>query len=261
MLPKETLVTPPEPAAPADSPVPVDPPAAATSQSIVIQVDGSALARAVIHGAGSGTVVGPKEYRRLVTDIKREERTLVVPEFRLAKAGKTVRGYAVPWNQKSRVIGWFREQFSPGAFRAWLETNPDVFSLVDHDTGKPLARVSAGNLQVGEDEFGCWYEMEPTDTSYARDLLANIAGKVIRQSSFTFMVPQGGDSWSIDNDGMDLRTVNVAQLLEVSPVAFPAYETTSCGMRSAAVEASPVPIPYDAEKAKERRKLLEMLEE
>lgn len=243
-IPDDDAVAPPTPTPPASAPAPVPPNPAA------------------IHRASRGRMAGA-EYRDLMragTLPQREERQLVTgSEIRLVRSGgkALIRGYAVVWNSKSRVLGWFRELFLPGAFRDQLAGAPDILALNQHLMHEPLARTTAGNLELGEDEKGLWYEMNASDTSYARDLVKLLDDKVVHQSSFLFLTPRDGDRWSIDEDGMDLRTVIRAELLEISPVSMPAYIETSAGTRKAD-PSSEVP-PYDAVKAKELAELLASL--
>jgi phage head maturation protease len=61
----------------------------------------------------------------------------------------------------------------------------------------------------------------------------------ISQSSFGFAVPEGGDQWTRPERAGDLplRTIRRAKLYDVSPVTFPAYESTTTSARSAAADA------------------------
>ena len=49
--------------------------------------------------------------------------------------------------------------------------------------------------------------------------------------SFRFSIPEGGDTWE-RTDGVDYRTITAVNLMEVGPVVFPAYESTTVGVRS-----------------------------
>jgi len=73
------------------------------------------------------------------------------------------------------------------------------------------------------DEVGLRYEFPVPDTTYGRDIASNIRAGIVKGSSFSFTVPSGGDSWSVE-DARSIRTIQrIDSLLDVGPVTFPAY--------------------------------------
>ena len=136
-------------------------------------------------------------------------------------------GYAAKFGVLSLDLGDFVERIDPGAFgivaerrgrRKPLETR----ALWNHDANYPLARYP-GTLSLKVDEIGLRYEFPVPDTSYGRDIAANIRAGIVRGSSFSFTVPSGGDEWSVE-DGRSVRVINrIDSLLDVGPVTFPAY--------------------------------------
>ena len=135
-------------------------------------------------------------------------------------------GYAAKFGVNSLELeGSFIERIDPGAFglvserrgrRKPLETR----ALWNHDPNYPLARYP-GTLSMSVDEVGLRYEFPVPDTSYGRDLAANIRAGIVRGSSFSFTT--SGDEWSVE-DGRSVRTITrVDSLLDVGPVTFPAY--------------------------------------
>jgi HK97 family phage prohead protease len=139
-------------------------------------------------------------------------------------------GYAAKFGVLSLDLGDFVERIDPGAFgivaerrgrRKPLETR----ALWNHDANYPLARYP-GTLSLKVDEIGLRYEFPVPDTSYGRDIAANIRAGIVRGSSFSFTVPSGGDEWSVE-DGRSVRLIRaVDSLLDVSPTTFPAYPDT-----------------------------------
>lgn len=127
----------------------------------------------------------------------------------------------------------FWEEIAPGAFtRAVAED--DVRLLMDHDPAKVLARSSNGTLRLNEDKKGLAVDADMADVSYARDLAVLLERGDLGEMSFAF-VP-GTEEWSTLKDGTDLRRlVDFEQVLDVSCVAFPAYDGTEAALR--AVEA------------------------
>jgi HK97 family phage prohead protease len=97
-----------------------------------------------------------------------------------------------------------------------------------------LGRVKAGTLRLWEDDQGLAFEITPPDTSDGRDAVTLISRGDVDQMSFGFNVALDGDQWSEDDAGMPVRTLTRVNLMEVSPVTWPAYTATSAGiMRSA----------------------------
>ncbi|MGH7487029.1 MAG: HK97 family phage prohead protease, partial [bacterium] len=64
----------------------------------------------------------------------------------------TIVGHASVFGQPSTelrsALGSFTEYVMPGAFDAVLQRRPDCVLTWDHDTQKPLARSSAGSLEL-----------------------------------------------------------------------------------------------------------------
>lgn len=141
--------------------------------------------------------------------------------------GKKLVGYAAVFDQETRIAD-FNEVVRRGAFSASLAAADDKLALVDHDSGKVLARTKSGTLRLEEDERGLRFEIDMPETTLGRDLLAMAARGDLGGASFAFTVPAGGDVWS--GDRRELRSVS---LHEVSIVqSFPAYSGTSVQARS-----------------------------
>lgn len=161
----------------------------------------------------------------------KEIRTLTLP-FRVERSeGQPPRimGYAARFNELSEVMWGFREKISPGAFIDALKTS-DVRALWNHDPNHVLGRAKAGTLKVWEDDVGLRYEVVPPDAQWAQDLLRSMERGDVDQSSFAFTVAK--DEWN-DDEEMPVRTiVAVERLYDVSPVTYPAYPSTTSGVRS-----------------------------
>jgi len=148
-------------------------------------------------------------------------------EFRMENAqyeGNTIRGYAAIYNSDSEWMGGFYEQIEVGAFDDVLEN--DVRAYFNHDENLLLGRVSSGTLRIGTDKRGLFYEVDLPNTTYANDLVELMKRGDINQSSFAFLI--GQDRWE-ERGGKTYRIISkVSRLLDVSPVAQPAYpEATS----------------------------------
>lgn len=169
-------------------------------------------------------------------DLERRVVTLPVA-VRAEGEEKRLSGYASVFNTETVIAGLFREQIAPGAF-ADAVTQDDVRALFNHDANFVIGRTASGTLTLREDETGLAYDALPPDTQWARDLMVSVGRGDISQSSFGFAVET--DEWTRSERSGDLplRTIRKAKLYDVSPVTYPAYESTTAAVRSAAEASS-----------------------
>jgi HK97 family phage prohead protease len=144
-------------------------------------------------------------------------------------------GRAAPFNSPT-MIGTdergFREQIAPGAFNKSIQDG-DVVLLNNHNPSQPLARQSAGTLELHAGTQGLDWRASASDTSYARDVVANVRAGNYGGCSFSFSVPKGGETWDENTaDGIPLRTIREMRAREISIVTFPAYKDTDVYARS-----------------------------
>lgn len=172
----------------------------------------------------------------VIVDENQERRTHTV-EMRVKDAGygkksNVMDGYAANFNVLSENLGGFREILMQGCFKDCLASS-DVRGLFNHDPNLILGRNTSGTLRLSEDERGLHFEIDPPETSYAKDLEVSMKRGDVNQCSFGFRVAENGDSWAKDSDGLWIRTITkVERLYDVSPVTYPAYTQTSCAVRS-----------------------------
>ncbi len=163
-----------------------------------------------------------------------EKRCFAV-EYRKREEGQdkrsTMTGHAAIFNEETRIGNWFREQIAPGAFAESVQKD-DIRALFNHNPDFVLGRNKAGTLRLAEDEKGLAIEIDPPDTTQAKDLSILMERGDISQMSFAFEVM--GEEWTYgDGDGeLDLRTITKVKLYDVSPVTFPAYEGTDIALHS-----------------------------
>jgi len=150
-------------------------------------------------------------------------------------------GHAAVFNSRTAIgnpqtVGFF-EEIAPGAFSKTINEG-DARMLIDHDSAHVVSRVSAGTLRLSQDQRGLAVDSElDTNLSYVNDLVANLRNGNITGMSFGFQVVK--DAWTTEETrnaagekvSVELRRVIEAKLLEVSPVTFPAYESTDAGVR------------------------------
>lgn len=119
------------------------------------------------------------------------------------------------------------ERIAPGAFDRALRED-DVRALINHDPNRMLGRTKAGTLRLSVDAKGLRYEIDPPDTAYARDLMESLRRGDLDGSSFGFLPRQ--TTYQREGQALTLSRTDV-QLLDVSPVTFPAYAATTAEVR------------------------------
>lgn len=174
---------------------------------------------------------------------ERERRTVPLGSgSRIAPTGNgdgrlKVIGHASVFNSPSVEMrskyGSFTEFIAPHAFDAVLSRNPDVLLTWDHDTSLPLARTTAGTLELSANAHGLRYYASVTPTSYAEDLRNLMSDGVVSQSSFTFTAAKGGEEWTTAEGEPNaiVRVIHeVGDLYDVCVCAQGAYPATDSAL-------------------------------
>lgn len=160
-------------------------------------------------------------------------------------------GYAATFDQEADGLP-FREVIKRGAFAASLDRGDDVFLLVNHDTDQlPLARRSAGTLSLVEDETGLLVDavLDPANPR-AAELASALERGDVDKMSFAFRVAADGSAKREDG----VRELRALDLFEVSVVTWPAYSSTTVGLRSA--ESDDLALRWRAARARARQRAL-----
>ncbi|PFC97140.1 HK97 family phage prohead protease [Bacillus cereus] len=154
-------------------------------------------------------------------------------EIREVEGGlRTITGYAVKWEMKSVTMGYwrrFKEQFKRGAFTDSL-TQDDQLALWSHDYSQVLGRTKNGTLRLFEDEIGLRFELDLADTTLGDDTYKTIKRGDVDGVSFGFQMVK--EEWDESDPDNIVRSVTRAKLVEISPVAFPAYPDSQVSARS-----------------------------
>lgn len=149
--------------------------------------------------------------------------------------GKTLSGYAVVFNSPSKDLGGFTEVVSPKAFDGVDLSN--VLMLNNHSYNEVLSSVKAGTLKLEVDDKGLHFDATLPNTSFANDVYEEVTSGNVDSASFSFAVAQDGDTFTKDDSGKVVRTINsVKSLFDVSVVAVPAYDSTSVAVDSRSYE-------------------------
>lgn len=148
-------------------------------------------------------------------------------------------GYAAVWNSESRDLGGWTEVIDPGAFgeptadgMLDLTRHFRVIARSEHDSRSLIGTTDAGTLRVYLDDTGVRYEVDLPNTTAGRDAAVLADRGDYAFSSFAFYTLPGGSEWRENDQGQLVRRVTSAQLVDVAPVADPAYWGSSVGLRS-----------------------------
>ena len=191
--------------------------------------------------------------------MKKIERRAFTFDFRAASDTEKpmMRGHAAVFNTTAD-LGYFSEIVEPGAFAKTIK-NDDIRALWNHNPDIVLGRNKAKTLSLSEDEDGLLTEIDPPDTTWGRDLQVLMKRGDVTQMSIGFYTIGYRTE---KRDGVLFRILTELQLLDVSPVAYPAYETTDIAVRSAKDILSDLkppaetPVDWEGQLAVYRRRLL-----
>lgn len=134
-----------------------------------------------------------------------------------------------------RLFDDLEEHIDPAAFNRALAEKQACRCFVNHDPNYRIGRADKGTLRVRCDNRGLHYESDIPDTQVGRDTAMDLANGNLDGSSFSFKVT--GQRWEdkrqADGSILTIRTITDCDLYDVGPVAMPAYEGTTAGLRSA----------------------------
>jgi len=148
--------------------------------------------------------------------------------------GRTLEGYAAVFNSPTKIrdsAGEFEETIHPGAFVRSIEARMPILQW-DHGRDPAVGTAPIGDIEdLREDGHGLLVRARLYDHPSTERVRMAIKGKSVRGMSFRFTIPTGGEEWA-KRDGLDTRTIRAADIAELGPVAFPAYDATSVSVRS-----------------------------
>lgn len=147
--------------------------------------------------------------------------------------GLTLSGYAAVFDTPTRIDSWegrFDEVIARGAFRKTISERMPILQW-NHGNDPAIGQVPIGAIKkIREDARGLFIEARLHDNDHVRPIRDAIASGAVTGMSFRFQVIR--DAWD-DMPEVPVRTVKEVRLLEAGPVAFPAYEATTVGVRDA----------------------------
>ena len=168
-----------------------------------------------------------------------EVRYLTIKDLEVRQVGEEdeneveVGGYAVKWDDKADIGGWFTESFKRGAFKETI-VDDDQVMMVQHDS-LPIARRSADTMSLKEDRTGLSFTayLDTTDPD-SNSVVRKIRRGDVKGVSVGFTMQGGVEEWVYEEGAdPDHRTIEkVGQLFEISVVGTPAYNDAEIGLRS-----------------------------
>lgn len=137
-----------------------------------------------------------------------------------------IEGYPIVYEKYAPLWG-FREIIRRGAATEALKVS-DELVLWDHESSQPMARRSAGTLEVKEDGNGVFIRADVSKTVWGRNGYEAIKNNLINRMSFAFDTAKDNWFWE-EVGGVRIETREIlqfAKLFDYSPVSYPAYEET-----------------------------------
>jgi HK97 family phage prohead protease len=175
-----------------------------------------------------------------------ETRTTPLPvECRLSALGtsRKVGGIGIAFGKNSHLLpgvaaspplpGGFVERVVPSfCDGARAEDFKSIVVQFNHDPRTLLGRVDNNTAGCSVDERGLDYWVDCPDWGHPPNVPAMVARGDLRHSSFSFSNAKA--EWSLDDDGIPLRTLVAGDIRELSPVVHPAYPDSTVALRDLA---------------------------
>ena len=154
--------------------------------------------------------------------------------------GLTLEGYAAVFGVPTRIDSWegkFDEVLQSGAFKRTIDRKGPAGIRLQFDHGRhpfigsiPIGRID----ELREDARGLFVRASLFDNDLVKPVRDAIDGGAITGMSFQFRVVR--ESWDESGD-IPVRTIEEVELFELGPVVWPAYDTTTVGVRAQQVAA------------------------
>lgn len=147
--------------------------------------------------------------------------------------GFTLEGYGAVFDEPTRIDSWegrFDEIIARGAFAKTISERMPVLQF-DHGHDVATGSVPIGAIEeLREDDRGLFVRARLHDNARVEPIRQAIESGAIDGMSFRFRVTR--EEWDETADDAPTRTIREVELFELGPVVFPAYASTSVGVRS-----------------------------
>lgn len=152
-------------------------------------------------------------------------------EVRASADKPMISGTAAVYNVTTDLGGGYREKINPAAFNRALAEKQDVRCLFNHNADHVLGRTKTGTLRLTNGNSGLDFDCDINEADpQAMSTRAKVGRGDVDQCSFAFVCK--ADKVIYNDDGSMERELMDVDLMDVSPVTYPAYESTSCEARS-----------------------------
>lgn len=142
---------------------------------------------------------------------------------------KCLAGHAAVFGVRTELYPGLTEEIEPGAFDDTL-ANDTAYMCWNHNPDIVLAGTRNGSLKLGVDETGLAFDSTLCDTTAAADAHELVRSGVVSQMSFGFIIQR--QEWDESDPSVTHRIIKQVRLLEISPVLFPAYDSTDVAARA-----------------------------
>lgn len=140
---------------------------------------------------------------------------------------RQLRGLAAVFNTPMKYRDFFgdvEERIAEGAFSASLKADKQLMNW-NHNPDIILASTANETLRLTEEKDGLAFEADLADTQWGRDAHELVRSGTVGEMSFGFIVRK--QEFDESDPKVLKRTIQEVRLIEVSPVGFAAYPTTS----------------------------------
>ena len=199
-----------------------------------------------------------KETRSFICEVRAEQDE---------KHGTYITGRPIVYEQKTDM-GWYEEVIDRNALVGC--DLRDVRFLVGHNTSMiPLARSRNNNenstmqLIPGDEGMDIRVDLDTENNVESRALYSATGRGDISGMSFMMIVDRDKDVWTdVESDYPKRRIMSITRVLEVSAVAFPAYEQTSiqCASEGSTLDSARASLESAKQKLAEERAAAEAAE-
>jgi hypothetical protein len=129
-----------------------------------------------------------------------------------------------------RLWSDYVERVASTAFDRAIREKDDCRGLFNHDPSMLLGRCAAGTMRLSVDAKGLRYEIDLPDTQVGRDVAVSVERGDLTGSSFSFACKRTS---FVETPDQTVRILEDVELYDCGPVTYPAYESTTTGLRAA----------------------------
>ena len=171
------------------------------------------------------------------------KKNLEIRSFSITRdeGSRLVSGYAVVFNSRSHVMFdedrdlYYIEVIAQDAITDELLQRSDVVMNYAHDDNNILARSrnGEGTLKLSVDDKGLFFQFEMPNSALGDQVLESINRGDISECSFAFTLGNDCETWTQEEDGTIIRTINnILGLYDCAIVTHAAYPETEVSARS-----------------------------